>query len=219
LAVPLAQWADSTLFWTVIPYTMQPAGIAAIFAGLPPEALKAFAADRAPFTAGMVRKTVPDATAQLGGQLAALEAQLADGRAYFFGEVASIADFSIAHCLWYVRRAPPVTGILAPHQRLNAWLDRMLSVGHGSSEKMQSSDAIALAAASTPQPATVLPGLGFESGQAVTVTPTDYGRDPVAGALVGLSATEVVVRRDDARAGTLHVHFPREGFQIKEEKL
>ena len=24
----LAQWADSTLFWTAIPYTMQPAGLA-----------------------------------------------------------------------------------------------------------------------------------------------------------------------------------------------
>jgi hypothetical protein len=27
-----------------------------------------------------------------------------------------------------------------------------------------------------------------------------------------------VVRRDDERAGTLHVHFPRVGFQIKKEQ-
>ena len=25
----VAQWADSTLFWTAVPYTMQPAGVAA----------------------------------------------------------------------------------------------------------------------------------------------------------------------------------------------
>ena len=48
-----------------------------------------------------------------------------------------------------------------------------------------------------------------------TVAATDYGSDPVAGTLVGLSTDEVVVRRQDARAGTVHVHFPRFGFQIK----
>lgn len=58
-------------------------------------------------------------------------------------------------------------------------------------------------------------GQGFESGEAVTVAATDYGTDPVAGTLVGLSDAESVVRRVDARAGTVHVHFPRFGFQIK----
>ena len=43
----------------------------------------------------------------------------------------------------------------------------------------------------------------------------DYATDPVAGTLVGLSAGEVVVERRDERAGTVHVHFPRIGFQIK----
>ena len=97
LAPIVAQWADSTLFWTVIPYTMQPAGLAQIFAGLPPEVLKAFAADRAPFTAGMKRQSVADATANLTGDVAALDAQLADGRPWLMGADASIADFSVAH--------------------------------------------------------------------------------------------------------------------------
>jgi hypothetical protein len=50
------------------------------------------------------------------------------------------------------------------------------------------------------------------------VAATDYGVDPVAGALVGLSQQESVLRRVDARAGTVHVHFPRFGFQIRAEK-
>src|SRR5438477_10061722 len=45
----LAQWADSTLFWTMIPFVMQPAGVAAIFEGMPPEAIKAFFEDRVSF--------------------------------------------------------------------------------------------------------------------------------------------------------------------------
>lgn len=221
LAPVVAQWADSTLFWTVIPYTMQPAGAAHVFAGAPPEALRAFAADRAPFTASMKRQTASDATAALHGYLTALNAQLADGRAWLLGAEPSIADFSVAQCAWYVRRGGPVADILKPHGHLLAWLDRVLALGHGSPQKMTSADALVVAAAASAQrlyaPCDVAPGLGFEAGQAVSVTPTDYGQDPVAGTLVGLSGAEVVVQRTDERAGTVHVHFPRAGYQIKLE--
>jgi hypothetical protein len=53
----------------------------------------------------------------------------------------------------------------------------------------------------------------------VTVTPSDYAHDPVAGALVGLSQQEVVVARSDERAGTVHVHFPRIAFQVKKTPI
>ena len=218
LAPVAAQWADSTLFWTVIPYTMQPAGAASVFAGVPPEVLKAFAADRGPFTAGMKRQTVADATAALHGYLAQLDAQLADGRPWLMGAEASIADFSVAHCAWYVRRGGPVADILKPHAHLSAWLERVLAGGHGAPSKLSSTEALAFAAAATQHAScAVQPGLGFEAGQPVTVTPTDYGQDPVAGTLVGLTNDEVVLRRTDERAGTVHVHFPRTGYQIKLE--
>ena len=219
LAPQLAQWADSTLFWTVIPYTMQPAGLAQVFAGVPPDMVKAFAADRAPFVAGMKRQTAADATVNLLAHAAALDAQLADGRAFLFGAQASIADFSVYHCIWYVHRGGTLAGIFAPSKHLLAWFARMKAFGHGTREPLDSAEAIAIAARSTAHAATqVQPGLGFEAGQPVTVTPIDYGFDPVAGTLVGLSAAEVVLRRADERAGTLHVHFPRTGFQIKQEK-
>ena len=49
------------------------------------------------------------------------------------------------------------------------------------------------------------------------VAATDYGVDPVAGRLVGLTRESVTVERLDARAGTVHVHFPRIGFAIRKE--
>lgn len=215
----LAQWADSTLFWTVIPYTMQPAGISALFNNAPPEAMKAFAADRAPFTAGMTRQTPADATAALTHYLSWLETHLADGRPYLVRGAASIADFSVAHCLWFVHRAPPLLGIFEPFPKLSAWLERLRAFGHGNAVKMGSDEAIHLAASASGHAATAVePGLGFDAGTVVTVTATDYGRDPVAGSLVGLSRDEVVIERRDERAGTVHVHFPRIGFQIKAEK-
>jgi hypothetical protein len=44
--------------------------------------------------------------------------------------------------------------------------------------------------------------------------PVDSGLDPVRGELVNASADEIVIRRSDPRAGTVHVHFPRFGFQL-----
>ena len=216
----LAQWADSTLFWTIIPYTMQPAGIGALFNNAPPEAIKAFAADRAPFSAGMTRQTPADAGAALHTYLGWLEAHLADGRPFLVHGAACIADFSVAHCLWFVHRAPPLLGIFEPFPKVTAWFERVRAFGHGGSTHLGSDEAIALAASSRSHaPTQVESGLGFEPGDAVTVMPTDYGRDTVAGTLVGLSRDEVVLQRRDERAGTLHVHFPRVGFQIKKEKI
>ena len=59
-------------------------------------------------------------------------------------------------------------------------------------------------------------GRGGEGGRRGPFADVDvYATDPVAGALVGISADEVVIRRHDPRAGVVHVHFPRFGFQIK----
>ena len=226
LAPLLAQWADSTLFWPSVTWALQPAGAAVMFDNPPPEVMKAFAADRAAMGTGARRQTLADGTVQLQGYLQLLDAQLAAqqaaGSGYLLGAAPCIADFSAAHPLWFIRRAAPVAHILAPYVALTAWLDRMLAIGHQighhQSTRLSSADALALAAASTQHaPVSVAPGLGFDAGQAVSVNATDYGQDPVAGTLVGLSASSVVLQRRDARAGLVQVHFPRVGFQIKKE--
>ena len=214
----LAQWADTDLFWAAIPYTMQPAGAAAIFAGAPPEALQAFGADRAAMMAGMRRAGTRDAAAALHTYLGWLERQLQDGRGFLCGAAASIADFSAAQSIWYIRRAPPVAGILAPFARVAAWFERVAAFGHGQSSKLAGADAIALARAAVPAAAEVLPGQGFEGGEPVVVAATDYATDPVAGTLVGLSPERISLRRADERAGLVHVHFPRIGYSLKKQE-
>ncbi|MDT8998591.1 glutathione S-transferase family protein [Paucibacter sp. APW11] len=214
----LAQWADSDLFWAAIPYTMQPAGAAAIFAGAPPEFLQAFAADRAAMTAGMKRPSTRDAAAALASYLQRLEALLADGRPYLLGEQACVADFAVVQSPWYIRRAPPVAGMLAPFTRLAAWYERVAAFGHGQAEKLDSEAAIAIARSQGPGwPVQVEPGLGFEAGQPVNVSATDYASDVIAGKLVGLSAGQITLSRQDERAGTVHVHFPRIGYALRSQ--
>ncbi|WP_309626703.1 glutathione S-transferase family protein [Methylibium sp.] len=211
----MAQWADTTLFWTVVPYTIQPAGLAAIFAGAPSEVIKAFGEDRAALTSGLHWPTVTDATAQLHTHLGWLEQRLADGRAFLGGTQVSIADFSVAHCIWFVKSAPPVVAILDAYPRLLAWHARVLAIGQGHPRELGSGEALAVAASAKGHaPSRVEFGLGFDADEQVTVSATDYGQDPVTGRLVGLTRERVTLERRDDRAGLVRVHFPRLGFRI-----
>jgi NAD(P)-dependent dehydrogenase (short-subunit alcohol dehydrogenase family) len=187
---------------------MQPAGVQHLFAGAPPEALKAFAADRAAMRGGMRLPTTVDAKVQLLSYLRWLGSELADGRAFLRGDVACIADFSTAQSIWYIRRVPPVAEVLAPFPAVVAWFDRVAAHGHGTHEPMTSADAIGVArAATSTQLLAFDEGQGYARGTEVTVTPMDYALDPVPGRLVGLTDDEVAIERDDERAGRVVVHF------------
>ena len=219
LAEIVAQWADSTLFWTAVPYTMQPAGAAHLLAGAPPETLKAFGADRAAMNPSMRRAPIADGRAALLAYLDRLASLLADRRPYLLGGSASIADFSAAQSIWFMRRAPPIAALLVPYPTIVAWFERVAAFGHGESTPMGSSEAIAVAARSTTHaPAAVAAGQAFAAGTEVTIAASDYAHDEIAGTIVGLDDEEVVVARDDPRAGRVHVHFPRIGFHIKATK-
>lgn len=218
LARTLAQWADTTLFWTAIAYSSQPAGLQSMFGNMPPEQVKAFAADRTLFRGTMPLMKAADATGQLKESLRRLENMLADGRPYLLGVQPTIADFSVYHPIWYVRRAQAVAGILDTAPKLLAWADRMAAIGHGTFDKLSSEEALVVARDGTPAATDGMPFIdlhGAALGDRVSVKPSDYGLDPVEGELVLSTANEFAVERSDERAGKVVVHFPRLGFQLK----
>jgi glutathione S-transferase len=216
IAEIVSQWADTALFWTAVPYTMQPAAAAHLSPGIPPEEMKAFAADRAAMNPSFRRAPIADARAALVAYLARLAAMLADGRKFLLGGSASIADFSAAQSIWFMRRAPPIASLLAPFPGVVAWFERVAAFGHGESIAMASDEAIAVAArARDHAPAAVGPDQPFAAGAEVTVAASDYAHDEIVGAVVGLDDEEIVIARDDARAGRVHVHFPRIGFHVR----
>jgi glutathione S-transferase len=212
----VAQWADSALFWAAVPYTMQAAGPEAMLARFSGDQAKAFAADRAAMTTGRVRVGRNDNAAQLQNYFAWLDTQLWNDQPFLLGAQASIADFSAAQSVWYMRNGAAAADLLKPFSKLNAWYERVHAFGHGSSQPLTAEEAIAIAAATKGHaPTAVEAGFGFDAGAAVTISATDYATDPVAGTLVGLNTTEAVIERQDERAGTLHVHFPRIGYQVR----
>jgi glutathione S-transferase len=218
----VAQWADTTLWWTAIPFTMQPAGVAHVMKDFDPDVLKSFAVDRAAMTANIKRATVADGTVALRNYLARLEHLLDDGRPFLLGPLPCIADFSAAQSIWFIRLAPPVASVLESYPKMWRWYQQMHEFGHGSSAPMTSEEAIGAsvrAAAGNRYAAFgFVPEPGLDEGDDVTVMPMDYAHDPAAGRLIGLSAQEVVIARVDDRAGKVHVHFPRIAYQIKKQK-
>lgn len=216
----LAQWADASLFWAAVPLTIQLGGPAGIFPDLTPEFLKAFAADRAAMSAGIRRPAAHDARAHLASYLGWLEQMLGDGRAFMLGAAPCVADLAIGQSLWFIRLSSKVAAqLLPPYPLLLAWYERVAAIGHGSSQPLSSAEALAISAAARGHAACAVDAsAGLEAGSEVTVNALDYAADPVAGRLVGLSVDEVVLERQDERAGIVHVHFPRIGYQIKTEK-
>ncbi len=215
----VAQWADGALFWAAVPFTLQPAGVAHIFAEAPPEFMKAFGADRAAMNPSLRRAPLADAGAMLDAYVARLDALLGDDRPFLLGALPCIADFAAAQSIWFVRLAPPVAVRLAPFARVCAWYERVASFGHGTPSPLGSGEAIELARQSTGHaPAFVAPHQSLAAGDEVTVAAADYAHDEIAGRLVGLGGDEIVVERDDPRAGTVRVHFPRIGYHLKANK-
>jgi glutathione S-transferase len=213
----LAQWADSTLFWTAIPYTMQPAGLAKMFEGVPPEAVKAFGDDRNVFRANMPRMRPGDASAAFALYLDRLEDML--GQSFFLGANASIADFSIYHCLWFVARGGPVAKILESYPALQVWRERIAAFGHGTHDRLDGASAVGIAHDAEPERSLGhVDTHGIAIGDKVVIAATDTGTDPIEGTLYGATKDRVSIERHDARAGKVVVHFPRPGFELRRLK-
>ena len=216
----VAQWADSTLFSAAMAYSFSPKGAAFFFQGQPPEVAKAFAEDRAKMRGGGSRMHPGDATSAYRSYLRRI-ASMVDNQPYVMGQQPSLADFSCYHALWFTRRIPPLAGILDATPSLSAWMSRMAAVGHGSMEQSDASAAIAVAARSTPagvEKDVFQDDHGIALGSRVTIIAESFGPEPTEGELVAATRTRYSLRRSDARAGTVHVHFPRIGFQLRAVK-
>jgi len=215
-----AQWADSQVFLHAVSLVFQPESVAARFGKLPPETLKTFIADRSTLFNGGLATRVPLEVAkhQWPTIMARLQQQLErEPGDFLFGE-ASLADIAMAHSLWFLRGTPVTAPLVDAYPAVATWLARVLDFGHGSFSDMSGEEAISIARDATPAAlpsAALVDPNGFAVGQQVAISAIDYGVDAVEGELVFSGSEELILRREDPRAGTVHVHFPRMGFAIK----
>lgn len=216
-----AQWADSTLFWAAMTYSIQPRSMAQVFSS--GEVGQAFAADRKAMRANMTHLRLGDATSAYRSYLRRL-ASMADEHDFLFGADACVADFAAYHPLWFTRtRTPAVADILQPTPSLLEWMERVSAAGHGRFEPLAAADAVEVARRADPEP----PGHnrlvdsafqddhGIPLGSRVTIAAESFGPEATEGELIAATRTHYSLRREDPRAGTVHVHFPRVGYVLR----
>ena len=211
----IAAWADRFLFADALGLVFGLQG-----ERFPPE----LHADRARFTAGRfdgwdsarMRARLPALRDHFRVHLAWLERALDDGRPFLLGSLPSLADLAAYHPLWYAR-GNLGEGALAGQRRLLAWMERLDAVGHGAMRELAPEDALVIAREATPATEPHLdPGDPNRRrfGDRLTVTPDDWGFDPVTGELVSISCDDIALRRDDSLVGAVVVHFPLAGFVV-----
>ena len=215
MADAIAYWAENRLMRPITLYTSGmnldhlPAGLQAdrsVMRGLPPpdDATMRRAALR---NAPLVRAQLPD-----------VEAMLADGREWLAGALPCVADLAVYHPLWFfTARTELLAHELAPYPHIAAWMARVRAFGHGRSTVMAAAHALEVARNTeplAPEPSTPWPEdppLGAE----VRIRADDYGRDVVSGELVHAGIGEIALGRDDPLVGTVVVHFPRLGYDLR----
>ncbi len=217
----VAQWADNMLFPVAMAYNFQSAGAAHVFKDQPPENLRAFAADRQAMRGGAPRMNPADAAATYKSYLRRISSML-DGRSFLLGNVPSVADFAVYHPLWFTHRiVPPVASVLDATPAVLAWMDAIAAFEQGEPSKSNAPESIAACAINTPASSlfghenTFQDEHGIALGSQVTITAESFGLEPSSGELVAATRTRYSIRRVDARAGEVFVHFPRIGFILK----
>lgn len=212
----VADWADTQLFQVVVALNFRPEALVSMMGKFSAEEAAAFQEDRAELAQGasIVGFSAGAAQAYLQHYLHELDASLASG--FLFGSSPSIADFSVYHCLWFLRNNAVNAALLDEFANVVNWMLRVAEFGYG--DVTESTAEAALAAGAKAEPvcpiiADALPE-GFSLGQAVLVAPVDYGRIPVSGTLAAWSPDEIVIAREDGQAGKVMVHFPSAGFEV-----
>lgn len=212
----LSRWTDSIVFDLVIRVVM-----GASPGDLPPE----FAADRGRLYFGpewdlqKVQADLPHVLAQLRAQLGWIDARLAHGRAFILSQP-GLPDALIYYLVWFLRgRWEGGPALLSEFPALEAWEARVKAIGHGSPSDMQAGEALEIALACTPEteeaadprdPQKLAPGM------TVRITPDSDGGDPeVSGSVRMVTRDTIAILRDDARVGSVCVHFPRAGYKVR----
>jgi len=211
----LGMWSDRAFFQNTVNL---------VFGTLADQVPKDFREDREQlrgqkFDVDAMKAAIPQMRDQLRAHLDWIECQLHDGRPWLLGNTPGLADVHAYMNVWYVRgNLAEAPKLFERFPQLLAWEARVRGLGHGRREReLTSAEALDIGRKATPQtPTAADPGdpNGRKPGDRVRVTPDDYGKIPVEGTIVSLSAQHIAIRRNDERAGEVVVHFPRAGFLV-----
>ena len=165
---------------------------------------------------GEIARSAPDSRNQLRAFLEILDRQLAT-RPFLFGNSFSLADAACFHPVWFLRAEPTAFGLAQKFPHLMRWFERIDAMGSGDVRPMDPDEALKIAKDSTPTTDENVDSRDpneLVAGTRVSVTPDDYGFDPVTGRVVVSTIHEIAIEREDPELGRIVNHFPKIGFRI-----
>lgn len=208
-------WAERVLMWPTARYVT----------GMNREALsESFFADRAAMrghpapTMEQIEEALPHQCRQLNLMLEWIENMLADGRQFLIADRPALGDLAVYQRLWWLGALDgKAAHVLAPYPLINAWMARIAELGHGRRTELSPDKAIEIAENAEPEQVGCVATSDLAIGTKVTVVTEDYGRDGIRGTVVRATDNEISIRRADPLVGTVHVHFPRLGYEVKRQ--
>jgi glutathione S-transferase len=215
LAWGVSRWTDGPIFTSAI----------AVVLGTADKLPADFAADRgrlyfgADFDLATIQSRVNESLAQIRGQLQWFEQHLETGKEFLSGPEPGLVDALCYYLIWFIRgRWAGGPEFLNQFGNLIEWEQRIFSIGHGHSVKMNSTTALDIAKAAnplTPQNPDPEDPCELKPGMTVSIVPEGDGGDPpVIGELINLSCESVAITRHDQHVGNIVVHFPRVGYRV-----
>ncbi len=205
-------WADRLFFQTTVPV---------IFGEIGDAVPKAFLDDREklsgrPFDVAAMKGAAGVMRPQWRAHAAWIDQGLAV-HPFLSGDKPGLADVAAYMNVVWLSNVLPGTAktLMSGLTRIPDWAEKMMALGEGAREEMAGRVALEIARDTMPGPAPAhdpADALGLDPGTHVTVMADDYGRDPIAGTLVAATADRLVIRRDSADLGALHIHFPSAGY-------
>jgi glutathione S-transferase len=213
-ALVLMKQAEEQVFFAAVSAVPKSRLVAAMLRQFGPMGAYRFVKDRTSLMSGGTSRPPSPEKAKLilRAFLDALEAKLS-ACAWVGGDAPSVADFACYHPLW-LHLSCSGKPLNAGQNVLN-WYKAVSDIGHGQRREITQAEAFEVAKASEPRALPTNGTLGdFQAGQVVQIAPIDYGVVPVTGTLAAVTESRIIIARESSEFGTLHVHFPREGYAL-----
>jgi len=145
--------------------------------------------------------------------LSTLNERLQDN--FLHGNSPGILDFAAYPMIWF-RLKMDGPKMIAPFPQLEGWVGRMQKIGHGQFEEIEDSEAIEAARVSIP----VMRGQSVTGsaflGQAVRITPKDYGLISTDGILTAEEPHRWIIAKETEAASRIQIHFPKNGYNFEQ---
>jgi len=135
------------------------------------------------------------------------------GSKFLMGEQPGLLDFSLYHCLWFIK--------FVGRQRLDidvplieSWYLAMTEFSTKAAGELSIEESIVIAREGKPRALPSDMQGGLKLGELVSVSTSDYRQYPVLGQLVGEDEYSWVLKRELETKEVVHVHFPKLGYQL-----